>query len=362
MRTSSLLSLLFAVVLSALTLATASANPLVGTWVHDNPAAAERIVCVFRPDGTGSIDDDTIRYQLSPDLSTLRVTLDGEVITYTVRIDGDTLTARGGDFEGTLTFKRTPSRAPLPSPAPPTPVSPSQTPPAPGQPAGPTTLAPTSQPASRPAVSPLVGTWTDGNGRIRFNADGSCDYLGQKLSYTYDGTTVTLKGPAATVQFAATVDRDTLTTRVNGEVQTLTRVPENPQPGNAAQTALNPNSPAGVYVVSESSIDPSNALVITQYLTLWPDGSVSWAKSELGASRTAVSEQLERFSAFRNGGDKGQILGRWQASPDGRSVVVQWNVWNNLRCQGLFDPASGTLRLEKMGILQDSATLDYKRQ
>jgi len=78
-------------------------------------------------------------------------------------------------------------------------------------------------------------------------------------------------------------------------------------------------------------------------------------------TREQVSAQLERFNSFRTGaGNGGQTFGTWQS--DGTNVVVQWNIWNNLRCNGRIDPTTGALHLEKMGTLNDGATLEFKRQ
>ena len=184
---------------------------------------------------------------------------------------------------------------------------------------------------------------------------------------------ITLKGPAATVQLPYRLDGDKLIFTINGETQTLTRVgaaggaaAANPfgiaaggAPGGAAPAA-NADPAAGVYVAQEASVDPTIVMTMTQYLTLWPDGSVGWTKAEGGATRTQVSDSIERFSSWRtNPENKGQTYGTWQRN--GASLVIQWRIWNNLRCDGVID-ASGTLRLPKMGILQEGATLEFKKQ
>lgn len=323
------------------------ASELHGTWMYANPMWGETITLVFQPDGTGSIDGERMRY--SHQGTQLQVDADGERLVYTVRVDGDRLIASDGDLDGTLTFVRQGARpaAPTPTPAaPPASTAPSATPVP--------TAAPT--PAAGGAGSGIVGTWTDGQGQIVFHADGSCDYVGQRVRYAYDGKVLEVIGPGGTARMDVTIDGDRLVMNAQGQSQTLTRA----KPGQAPVGTA--NAVAGVYVGSEGTMNTSHALSITQYLTLWPDGTVSWSKSELGASNVQVSDNLARFSSFQtNPSGKGRTIGTWQAGADG-SVVVQWQVWNNLRSQGRFDAASGTLQLTGMGILDEGSTVRYQRQ
>jgi hypothetical protein len=327
------------------------ASDVAGTWVYTNPMWGETISLEFRPDGTGRIDGEAVRYTRQGEQ--LVVELDGERLVYAVKVAGDQLTASGGDLEGTLVFARVGAspapqplaQAPVPIPLPaPVPVAPAPPP------------APVGTASSAPGASPLVGTWTDGQGTITFRADGTCDYVGQSLRWTYDGTTLTLTGPGGVVPMQVRVDGDRFLATSNGETQTLTRA------GSAqAPPAADAGGIAGVYVASEGRVDAQYAMSITQYLTLWPDGTVGWTKSELGASRTQVTDTLQRFSSFRtNPSAKGQTYGTWQATPDG--VFIQWTIWNGLRCQGRLNPATGALTVTGMGILSEGATLTYERQ
>ena len=79
---------------------------------------------------------------------------------------------------------------------------------------------------------------------------------------------------------------------------------------------------------------------ITHSLSLYPDGSVGFAKTEGGATRTAVTENLERFSSFKNktAGAPGKTYGRWQVDADG-VVSIQWSgAFKNATWQGRNGP------------------------
>ena len=101
---------------------------------------------------------------------------------------------------------------------------------------------------------------------------------------------------------------------------------------------------------------------ITQYLSLYPDGTIGFAKTEGGATRTAVSEQLERFSSFKTkAGGAGRTYGNWKA--DGDTVTIQWRgAFNNATWQGRVDPRTGKLTIRGAGILNEGDTLAYERQ
>jgi hypothetical protein len=105
--------------------------------------------------------------------------------------------------------------------------------------------------------------------------------------------------------------------------------------------------------------NPSNYMSYTQYVVLYPDGSVGYDKAGGGATRTAVSEYIERFSSFSNGRQgAGGNFGRWET--DGVNITIQWNHWNNLVSRGQVN--GGAMSLSGMGVLEEGATVEFKRQ
>lgn len=447
-------------VLATSTAAWAQTDPgLAGTWEYKEPVSGFVLRLVLHADGTGTMDDEPIRW--STQAQTLSVVSEGETIRYQFQRQGDALTVSGGDLDAPTVFQRSGGKrglggrlkdaeqAPAP-PAPSQPQNPLQNPaqnPSSGQPRNPLQNPAQSPVAPQPAVNPIVGTWTDGQGQIRFDANGTCLYLGHAMAYTTSAGTVTLKGPAATVQFQYRVEGDRLHLSMDGQTQTLTRIGAAPQGAPPAQQPAQPvqqhagkpaggvvgtwNSEdgpvvlnadgtgslngqpftytlepgvivlsgngqtvrlpyqldgdrmtvtvngqpavltraaaprpgdlpgAGVYVAQEASVDPGIVMTITQYLILYPDGTVGWAKAEGGATRTQVSQHIERFSSFHHRPDlRGQTYGRWES--DGTNVTIRWNIWNNLVCRGRLE--GNKLRVEKMGILNEGSALDYERQ
>lgn len=211
-------------------------------------------------------------------------------------------------------------------------------------------VTPSVQAAPTPTAAPgaLVGTWQGPRGRTRFDADGSVVFQGQRLQWAIDGDALVLTGPGGSARVAYVLDGDRLQVTGNGQTEHLVRV-DLDDPMQAA---------AGVWVATESHVDPAIAMVITQYITLYPDGAASFQKTEGGASRRQVSESLERFSSFHNTGQR-SVNGRWRS--DGVHVEVQWG-WRNAPVVGRVDLAAGKLVLADVGILVEGATLTYDRQ
>jgi hypothetical protein len=117
---------------------------------------------------------------------------------------------------------------------------------------------------------------------------------------------------------------------------------------------------AGVWVGEEASLTPGIYLRYTQYLTFYPDGSVTYAKAEGGASRPMVENSVAQFRSWREGVQpNGRVIGRWQS--DGSGVVVQFSVWNNLRAQGVVR-GPNEITLSGMGAIEEGATLTFQRQ
>ena len=54
-----------------------------------------------------------------------------------------------------------------------------------------------------------------------------------------------------------------------------------------------------------------------------------------------------------------QSHGRWQADGNG-GIVIRWSRWNNLVTRGQI--RGGTLALEKMGVLEEGATLQFQKR
>jgi hypothetical protein len=195
----------------------------------------------------------------------------------------------------------------------------------------------------------LAGTWDGPEGTVIIRPDGTTRTGGQEYKYTVDAQFITLSDDKNYLKIPYKLDGDKLILGT-GPTKTLTR---------------SAGGPAGVWVVTESSLDPQFFMSITHYLSLYPDGTVGFAKTEGGATRTAVTENLERFSSFKNktaAAAAGKTYGRWQVDADG-VVTIQWSgAFKNATWQGRIDPKTGKLALPHAGILNEGQALAYEKQ
>ena len=189
-----------------------------------------------------------------------------------------------------------------------------------------------------------IGSWDTPSGTLTLRFDGTGSLDGKEGRYTMQNGKLRLEGDGKWVEMPAKMEGDSL---VIGE-----------NPSQKLQRA----GVAGVWVGSEADVDPTSALVITQYLVLYSDGGVGFTKTELGASRQQVSDLLERFSSFRNNsGTPRKIYGHWES--DGKQITIQWkNMRNNARCEGTVDLSKMKMTLPSVGILHEGQAVEFERK
>lgn len=338
---------------------------IAGTWVAAD-VDGERILLTLGEDGHGVLDGEAFRFELAG--NRLRVTdAGGEQVEYAFTLKGDRLTISGGDFAAPVTFARLPGGSGAkPAPAPsqgPNPLAPPAANP----------LAPGGAAPPAPAAAPgIEGTWLFSNEHGRFAmvlAPGGSGRFNQvPLEWKHEPGMLTISMNGATVAYGAILAGDALTLS-GGDLAgptTFRRGRESDAPGAApAGPAAGPEGAvrgvAGVWVAEEASLDPQLYMRYTQVVTLFPDGTVGYAKSEAGASRQQVTATLERFRSWRTGVEGGGgDSGHWES--DGRRIVVRWNRPDGLVSQGEVDLASGRLTLSGMGALEEGATLTFRRE
>jgi hypothetical protein len=138
------------------------------------------------------------------------------------------------------------------------------------------------------------------------------------------------------------------------------QAPQPGQPGAPAHAGGQAGQPAeltGVWVGEESSLDPSFYMRYTQVITLYPDGSVGWAKSEGAASRTRIDESWVRFRSWRTGQTAPDVYGSWQS--DGQRISIQWRRRQN---PSVGPVQGGRMRLSGMGVLSEGADVVFEKQ
>jgi hypothetical protein len=299
-----------------------------GTWVCNLHGAA--FTLELRTDGTGAFNATPLKWAL--DGEALRLDMGGGVVTYEAKLTQDQLTLNGGDLPQALVFKRTAAGA---------------------------DQAGAKNAAAEPTI---VGRWNAKDGPVELKPDGTGTINGTPVRYKLEPGVVVIfseEEGITRIPYKLEDGGNRMTVVVNGEQSVLTRVGADAAQGGAAAAAGDAPPGAGVYVAHESSVDPNFMMSYTQYVIFWPDGTVGYAKAEGGATRAQVTDSLERFTSFKTNPEvKGQTVGTWES--DGTNVVVRWNLWNNLVCRGQF--SGNALHLEKMGVIEEGATLKFEKQ
>lgn len=316
-------------------------SPIAGTWTIQAQSGA--ITLDLKTDGTGTFNSAALQWQYNQKI--LILSIGGQTVMYNTTLAGDSLTLSGGDLQQPATFQRNGAGGSRPSA---TAKAEAKSTPAPG------------------GASPIAGAWsiqTQNGGTLTMNLkpDGRGSFNGTPLSWQYNQKILIVSINGQTIMYNASLAGDALTLSGGDLPQAATF--QRGGSSSPSQPMAAPSGPAsqvaGVWVGEESSLDPSNYMSYTQYVILYPDGTVGYDKSEGGASRTQVSDYIERFSSYSTGRQgSGGNFGRWQT--DGVNIMIQWNHWNNLVSRGQVN--GGVMSLSGMGVLEEGATVEFKRQ
>ncbi len=306
------------------------AKTLVGKW-----EANDGTIIQFNADGTFIYQGQSVAYKVADGV----ITINGNEWKY--RLDGDTLelTLPGAE---TATLKRVGG----------------------GEPGGEEprkTDEPRNDPkkdepvkGDEPKIEPakgggnVVGAWDSKDGTLFLKADGT-GHSAKEGDFKWSIETLEGKPCIKFVQgdkwlgFPYTQQGDKLVLGT-GPTVTLTRA-----------------GIAGVWCGEEAVLDPGNYLSFTQYLVLYKDGSIGYAKSEGYASRTQVTENWERFYS---GGEKGaekKSVGTWKQTGPG-TLSIKLNGRDEV--QARYDLDKMILRVPGMGKLpgNEGGSLDFKRK
>lgn len=196
----------------------------------------------------------------------------------------------------------------------------------------------------------LVGLWSAPEGIIQVTDDAAVAD-GQMFRYTADGQTLMLIGELGSVQIPYRLNGDVLTFVVNGQTATARRIPQEVV-ANLVQAI---SRGAGEWVGYESLVDPPVMIAWTQYLVLYPDGSVDYANSETGGQVAGYGQQ---FFYSHEASPTRQGMGRWQG--DGMNLRVQWN--NGTAWQGQVDVVNSQLMFVGIGRLHEGSNVLFERQ
>src|SRR5688572_29651307 len=77
--------------------ATLQQNEIHGTWYHNS--SSEAITLTLRPDGSGEIDSEVIKYKIEKDTIVITASENEEILVYKFMLQENLLTISGGDLE-----------------------------------------------------------------------------------------------------------------------------------------------------------------------------------------------------------------------------------------------------------------------
>lgn len=300
-----------------------AADPIVGQWSGGGDAFE------LKSDGSATYQGTTLLW-MTQDGALVFASPDGSAMYYAYSVQGDALTLTDPVGQ-TVVFHR---GAAATSAAGPTTAVVASTP----------TAAPTA-PTSTPQGTSnggLVGRWTDGTNTVTISADGTMQDKTGRVAWKQDGSNLILTGPGGSATVAFKLDGDRLTVTLQGQQAHLARA----------------DGAVGVWVGNESSIDPTIVMSYTQYLTLYPDGSVGWSKSELTGSRSEPSPGWERFTSGSSSGGVAGSAGTW--SEQGGVLTIRYN--NGKQIYGTIDGTGNRVVLRGSGVLDEGGNVTFERK
>lgn len=186
------LSLLILLIVLSLTSASAQQEPgLLGSWQAKDGELVIRLI--LNPDGTGTLDEAPIKYQVRG--AKLIVDEAGTINNYTFKLDGGVLVVSGGDLDSPLTFTRAGSGRGL---------------------GGHKSQAAVGKQNSEtePKEKGLVGRWQSSEATVQINDNGTLVLNGETLRYSVKANIITLANNDGAVQLPFQLSGDTLRVQV----------------------------------------------------------------------------------------------------------------------------------------------------
>ena len=269
--------LTFSLALSAAVLGAQSAQGLAGTW-HSSQYGFT-MVLVLNADGTGTFDDEPIKYRVQG--TRLSVTEDGDITNYTFALAGTTLTLSGGDLDRPMIFQRRGAASPA-----------------------------ASAPASSGARG-LVGRWQGADSVVQINADNTVIIRGETFRYAVAGNILTLTGSDGSLPMPFELKGDTLIVAVNGQPQTLTRLGDAPERSTAAAgrsgaSGVRPELAGKWCYFNSVTANAGGGRMTEECITLNADGSYLYY--------SASSASAYAPGVYGGTASQGNDSGRWSAT------------------------------------------------
>lgn len=268
----------------------AQTNPnLIGTW-HAKENGFTMIL-ILNANGTGTLDGDPIKFTVKG--NTLAVTEDGDVNNYSFTLSGNTLKLSGGDLDQPMVFERqgaapstglgarrnqTAARAPEEAPA---------------------------EPAAKPKSNSLIGRWQGSESVVTIRDNGTMQIGGETFRYAVAANIITITGSDGSLPIPFELKGDTLHVNVNGQPQTLKRLPDEPAGKAGAGDTRQELVGKWCYFASVTA-NAGGGRMTEECFTLNADGTYTYARA---SSSSAYASGIYGGTA-----SQGSDSGRWTAT------------------------------------------------
>lgn len=278
--------------------AATAVDPLVGSWRGDDGELVD-----LRADGTALVGGGQARWRSVGGVLTIGTSEGESVIPY--RITGDVLVATV-DGES-ATYRRVgAAAAPAPVPAADGPLS----------------------------AESLTGVWLGPEGGYVLGAGGRGQAKGKEFTWAIEGTMLAFTQDGQFLKVPARIAAGRLVLGSGPSVEL-----------DRAEGA------AGWWSGSDTAVDATMAMSITHRIALYPDGTVGYAKGELGAGRA------QGWYSYRRDQGARQTVGTWRQS----GAQVQFNLGSGTYA-AVFDAGRQIMRVRGMGQINEGSDLDFTRE
>src|SRR5687768_2927516 len=226
------------------------------------------IKLTLNPDGTGTLDDAPIKYQIRG--ARLIVDEAGTINNYTFKLDDGVLVVSGGDLDSPLTFTRQGS----------------------GRGLGGRRSQPSAETA--PKEKGLVGRWQSSEATVQIN-DGTLVLNGETLRYSVKGNIITLANNEGELPLPFQLSGDTLTVRVGERTVVYKRLADGAEAAGPTGGGL-PSELFGKWCYMSNVNAGSGGRMSNRCFTLYENGTYEYYSETSSSGPVASSASQESDS------------------------------------------------------------------
>lgn len=274
-RFSSAIMLLVCVVALSRSVTGQQEPRLIGSWQASDGELVIRLV--LNPDGTGTLDETPIKYEVKG--TQLIVNETGTINTYSFKLNDDVMIVSGGDLDSPLTFRRQGSGRGLGGRK---------------NQSGQATAAET-----KPKEKGLVGRWQSPHAVVQINDDGTLILDGKTYRYNVKGNIITVADSEGSMQFPFQLSGDSLNVLSNGELVVYKRIGEGSSAsagGTGRGTGANPPELFGKWCYMANVNTGSGGRMSNRCFTLYENGTYEFYSETSSSGPVASSASQESDS------------------------------------------------------------------